>query len=301
MKKNLTIGLSTGEDPVMLCGGRDGFHRGCTDPPDGQYDVLASHNNWSPYVDKVLPIASKVTVIRHPLNQVVSHFHYFFHQWHRMGVKERTVEQFERALLKIRGNKIFPESQGESMKNFISQNTFDLGLSRIQPPKSTIEEAADWATDYYDLILLTERFEESIILLKDMWNLELEDVVALKAKDNAAAKTFGVADLPKNLTDFILEKNHLDLVLYEAANAELDRKIELFGKEKMEAEVEALKNAKKEAEERCGKPDLGSTQSKAPSVDHRRELTVDDELCQLLRFNGLEFTEYLKAKRKQNN
>ena len=86
------------------------------------------------------------------------------------------------------------------MKPFISQNTFDLGLSRIDPPKSTIEEAAQWAIKYYDLILLTERFDESLILLKDMWKLELDDIVAFKAKDNSAAKTFGVDDLPKNLT-----------------------------------------------------------------------------------------------------
>ena len=127
---------------------------------------------------------------------------------------ERTVEHFERVLKKAEGEKIFPESEGETrkvesslrdffhrnLKPFISQNTFDLGLSRVQPPKSTIEEAAKWAVEYYDLILLTERFDESLVLLKDMWNLELDDIVAFKAKDNSAAKTFGVDDLPKNLT-----------------------------------------------------------------------------------------------------
>ena len=47
MKENLTIGFPDGgADPVVLCGGRDGFHMGCTDEPDGKYDVLANHNNW---------------------------------------------------------------------------------------------------------------------------------------------------------------------------------------------------------------------------------------------------------------
>ena len=102
--------------------------------------------------------------------------------------------------MKMKGNKIFPGSQWETSKNFISQNTFDLGLSRIEPPKATIEEASQWAVEYYDLILLTERFDECLILLKDMWQLKLDDILSLKAKDNSAAKTFGVDDLPQNLT-----------------------------------------------------------------------------------------------------
>lgn len=100
----------------------------------------------------------------------------------------------------MKGKKIFPGFEWETCKSFISQNTFDLGLSRISPAKASIEEAAQWAIEYYDLILLNERFDESLILLKEIWQLELEDIISLKAKDNTAAKTFSVEDLPGNLT-----------------------------------------------------------------------------------------------------
>jgi len=83
-------------------------------------------------------------------------------------------------------------------KNFISQNSFDLKLGKIG--KDTIEEAAKWAVEYYDLLMLTERFDESLILLKDMWKLDFEDIVSLKAKDNSAAQIFRVEDLSKNFT-----------------------------------------------------------------------------------------------------
>ena len=33
--------------------------------------------------------------------------------------------------------------------------------------------------------MLTERFDESLILLKDMWQLEFKDIVSLKAKDQS--------------------------------------------------------------------------------------------------------------------
>ena len=48
--------------------------------------------------------------------------------------------------------------------------------------------------------MLTERFDESLILLKDMWKLDFEDIVSLKAKDNSAAQIFRVEDLSKNFT-----------------------------------------------------------------------------------------------------
>ena len=44
MKKNLTIGLP--KRGVVLCEGSAGFHADCTDEPEGDYDVIASHNNW---------------------------------------------------------------------------------------------------------------------------------------------------------------------------------------------------------------------------------------------------------------
>ena len=54
--------------------------------------------------------------------------------------------------------------------------------------------------EYYDLLMLTERFDESLILLKDMWQLDFKDIVSLKAKDNSAAQIFRVEDLSKNFT-----------------------------------------------------------------------------------------------------
>lgn len=44
MLKNLTIGFPP--HGVVLCEGGSGFHQGCTDEPDENYDVLANHNNW---------------------------------------------------------------------------------------------------------------------------------------------------------------------------------------------------------------------------------------------------------------
>lgn len=78
-----------------------------------------------------------------------------------------------------------------------------------------------------------------------------------------------------------MDKNRLDLILYEAANAELDKKVEIFGKEKMETEVENLRNKRAKIKEHC-----------------QQRSSLADKRCMLLRREGGEFTNYLKILKK---
>jgi len=191
-------------------------------------------------------------------------------------VNELSIENFEKSMRRAHGKIIFPNTSWESSKNFISQNSFDLKLGKVD--KDSIEEAAKWAVEYYDLLMLTERFDESLILLKDMWKLDFEDIVSLKAKDNSAAQIFRVEDLSKNFTDFILEKNHLDVVLYKIASNALDEKIKIFGIEKMAREIELLKQERKKFEGFC---------------TQKEEKTE----CQLLKTQGALLTKYVKKRK----
>lgn len=51
--------------------------------------------------------------------------------------------------------------------------------------KTRSEEAvAKWLVEYYDLILITEHFDESLILLKEILGLQYEDIVYISAKRN---------------------------------------------------------------------------------------------------------------------
>jgi len=162
----------------------------------------------------------------------------------------------------------------------ISQNTFDLQLGELG--KDSIEEAAEWAVSYYDLIMLTERLDESLILLKDIWQLEFEDIVSIKAKDNSATQIFGVEDLSQNLTDFILEQNHLDVVLYKVASDALDEKIRIFGVEKMASEIQLLNKERKQMLQSC---------------EEDRESKENSD-CMLLKLQGAELTNYIKKRKK---
>ena len=62
---------------------------------------------------------------------------------------------------------------------------FDLGLSEMYRDKSE-EELADWLVEYYDLILIMEYFDESLILLKNLLSLDFSDIAYLKSNENTA-------------------------------------------------------------------------------------------------------------------
>ena len=71
----------------------------------------------SPYVDEALPYASKITVIRHPVGQHVSSFHFFFkQQYEKKGMHEISLENFEKSMTELHGKVVFPNTKWESAK-----------------------------------------------------------------------------------------------------------------------------------------------------------------------------------------
>ena len=109
------------------------------------------------------------------------------------------------------------------------------------------QEIADYIIGYYDLILITEFFDESLILLKHLLSLDFTDIVYLKAKENSKKK-FTQEDLSQETKELILKRQNIDIVLYNTANATLWRKIDHFGRSKMEYELNKFRKMKEEAD-----------------------------------------------------
>ena len=89
LKRNLRIGFPKNKDDNYICHSVP-FKKDCTNRKN--YDVIINHHVWSPVIDEVLPKATKITILREPLSQLVSAFQYFpayvFHH------KNKTVQSF---------------------------------------------------------------------------------------------------------------------------------------------------------------------------------------------------------------
>jgi hypothetical protein len=69
-----------------------------------------------------------------------------------------------------------------------------LGIKNYRTSFTTAEDFSERMISYFDLILITEHFDESLILLKDLLSLEFSDIIYIKAKENHD-KQFGEDDL----------------------------------------------------------------------------------------------------------
>ena len=91
--------------------------------------------------------------------------------------------------------------------------------------------------------MITEKLEESLILMKEELNLKFSDISSFAR--NIAAKQTNNQNDTQFLNQRIKEWQDWDLKLYQFFNEKLDQKIEKFGKEKMMKAIEQLRQLNK--------------------------------------------------------
>lgn len=232
-KNKLLVGLPP-ERHWELAGYPSKFRAKLVDPAAKEYEVLAHHFRYSDEVESVTaPNAFKVTVLRDPIHNFESGFGFFrdypYVQW--LGEKPSIHKFLENP------NYYYNTSTPWHFraKNYMA---FDLGLEFDKDDQKYINEAVETIENRFNLVMITDRFEESIILLKDALCLTMEDVVYLKLK---VRKETDRKSLDARLQNSIRSWNKLDSALYDHFIKLLDQKIEKFGKERMQTEIAVLK------------------------------------------------------------
>ena len=178
-----------------------------------------------------------------------------------------------------------------------------------------------------DFVMITERFDESLILLRHYFlpYLDLEDLVYMS--QNQAAKAVNKMEesvvnpnpadpnpAEKSQCDRIEEINQIDTAVYKHFFQKFDEMVENFGAEKMKKEVDQLKNLNKQVSEKCfDKPVVNkelanmfgfwwprnSTHGiKVPMV---RKSMLSNKLCRSLARSEKRFYMYLWEKFKSEN
>lgn len=231
-KNKLLVGLPP-ERHWELGGYPAKFSTKLVDPAAAEYEVLAHHFRYSDEVEKVTPKnAFKVTVLRDPVQNFESGFGFFrdypYVQW--LGDKPNINKFLDNP------NYFFNTSTPWHFraKNYMA---FDLGLEFDRDDPKYIEQAIKTIEDRFHLVMITDRFEESVILLKEELCLTLEDVVYLKLK---VRKENDRKSLDARLQNAIRTWNKLDSALYDHFFKILDQKIEKFGRTKMQSEIAQL-------------------------------------------------------------
>ena len=119
--------------------------------------------------------------------------------------------------------------------------------------------------DNYNLIMVMERLDESLVVLRMLLHLDLYDILFIKARGSGSFSN-GFPDrpcvyiLPSFVTpgmeayfesDKWKDRIRADNMLFQAAYKSLDRTIDALGRDKVEQEVALLRETRLKAEEFC--------------------------------------------------
>lgn len=222
----------------------------------GENNILCHHTRFSKniydflYTEDKLKSAPvfKFTVVRSPVSLFQSSFAYFKNVGYKGFKDAGSVERFIDAPEKFYNEEEFLSQFGHN------HMMFDLGYSANNVEGPVLQKQIQEIDDSFDLVLLTDYFDESMVLLKEQANLTILDVMALRTnsrkKDTKPAKP-SKNELSIQTIAGILSWNRADAELYEFFKNKLFQKIEKFGKKRMDREVSVMREYREIIESLC--------------------------------------------------
>ncbi|XP_075061891.1 galactose-3-O-sulfotransferase 2-like [Mixophyes fleayi] len=217
------------------------YVKGFDSPTRPQYDILCHHMRFNlREVRKVMPSDSFFfTIIRDPATMAESAFSYY-----RSSTGFKKAPNFTAFI----SNPSHYYQQGEKTNQYAHNLLwFDLGHNPDAPFTEDLARAGVQAVEAtFNLVLLAEYFDESMIFLKEELCWELDDVVTFKLNIRGTSKP-----LEKREVEQLRAWNALDWYLYSYFNRTFWEKIEHFGRVKMDNEVRRLRERRQQLAELC--------------------------------------------------
>ncbi|XP_043115743.1 galactose-3-O-sulfotransferase 2 [Puntigrus tetrazona] len=274
-----------------------------------EFHILCNHMRFSSLeVRKVMPKDTfYFSILRNPVAMMESLFVYY-----KAIPAFRAVRSLEEFL--IQGGRSYNASVPN---NHYARNilTFDFGLDNTAPENGTdldrrsAEVIAAMERDF-PLILISEYFDESLVLLKHVLCWSLDDVSSFRLNSRSERSR---RPLSAETAERVKEWNSLDWRLYQHFNATFWKRIDsTLGRTKLRQEIELLRTKRRNLERMClqegGAVDPAQVQDSSlkpfqygaaviQGYNLRQELNNDTRrLCQRLITPELQYTSALYAK-----
>ena len=180
----------------------------------------------------------------------------------------------------------------------------ELGLTRrvINYDPKGVDEYIKNISKLFNLVMILEQLDESLILLKELLCWTYEDVVAFHLSEMVEANQ-KLKPTSDSSNSAIRDSNYADNKLYSYFKDKLDLTIREYGIDKMKEEVKMLRKTRKIWEERCltGNKIAGKRSEDGPLDILYNELNEEgkrDSKCLKMVLDEESFTNYLKTKQR---
>ncbi|XP_078000046.1 galactosylceramide sulfotransferase-like [Glandiceps talaboti] len=212
--------------------------------PWNLYNIYTFHSIFSyKGISEVMPKDTVyVTAIRDPVTMYESTFTY-------LGFGARYGLKGPDALKKFLGNADTYYKSNNNKGRVKNPMLYDLGTDvndMYNMPK--LEARIKELGNIFDFVIITEYFDESLILLREMMCWELDDVVSFKLNARSSSSVYAVSpDMAVKIKNF----NAGDVKLYNYFNESFFKKLDDFGKDRMKEEVAKLRERNMELQDMC--------------------------------------------------
>lgn len=189
-----------------------------------------------------------VSIIREPLHHFQSSFK-FFHDivpsFQRVSQSTSLEQWIDRADYHVKNSRHSSFSDLEKNSLF-----FDFGYDNRNDGEDYIKRSIAEIDQVFDLIMISDYIDESLVLLSDLMCWSIEDLACLKL--NARAKTTETNAVDQErLRNKVRAWNRSDAALFDHFNATFWRKVNEFGLSKMKTKVQQLQDASKSLSHTC--------------------------------------------------
>lgn len=193
--------------------------------------VLCNHARYNrPTMQLIMRKGAKyITILRNPLNQYESMFNYMkFNSFLQLNESKNPLGDFVKNPVPYL-YKMKKKFHGipESMNLVKNPMFFDLGM---YPPAydnlTRVKEEISKINRDFELVMIMEYFDESLIILKKALCWQLEDILYVKFNQRKRLHKIHLSNITKKN---ILKWNKADVMLYEFFNKSLWKKIKEYG------------------------------------------------------------------------
>ena len=227
--RNLTFALGSVAQGGNHLGWPQRFRLSSTLPVYRPLNILCSHTvfNKKP-MNWLFPreISKYVTIIRNPVDNFESVFNYY-HMGKGLGLGNDPVVSLKEFLERPSS---FYNTSGARKPSINARNPmmFDLGLSQKYFQNNTaVTEYINFLNKEFDLVMIMEYFDESLILLKRLLCWEIDDILNVKVNERLDKEK--ASNLSDRVKENIKRWNKADVLLFTYFNATFWKKIEMEG------------------------------------------------------------------------
>ncbi|XP_066468779.1 galactosylceramide sulfotransferase-like [Tiliqua scincoides] len=220
------------------------------DLPQGapHFNLLCSHMRLDVGEAQAIMPAHSVflTILRDPVQTFESVFHYY-----RSAIPafQPLANHSQPLLAFLKDSAQYYDAQ--NISNGLAKNpmAFDLGLNASwgETPSSLWQGELERLNHTFQLVMIAEHFDESLLLARELLGLEMEELVYVKL--NIRRKEG--KPLPKRLVQKIQAWNRLDVQLYRFFHRVFWRKVEVYGYMRMKQELDVFRTLLRETVAGC--------------------------------------------------